>query len=82
MKHRIIALPLLLSALVISAPTHAKPNIATDPVAASFQRMLEHQPPATDYRYTTESGNDPLLTHLASALHRKNTAGTPVAQHP
>lgn len=82
MKYRTIALPLLISALVISAPTHAEPNIATDPVTASFQRMLGHQPPAADYRYVTESGNDPLLTHLAAALHQKKTNGTPATQHP
>lgn len=73
LEQLLLALPPAPSdALVANPPTTAERIVAApaeDPLAASFQRMLGHLPADTDIQYATESGNDPLLRHLVSALH-------------
>jgi hypothetical protein len=55
--------------------------IPEDRLAASFQRMLGHSASAAESPHATESGHDPLLQHLAAALHRESASATPKMQH-
>lgn len=76
MKKTLASIPaltvgLLSSALVLAAPP------AADPVAAAFERMLNHAPAhAAPAAVASASTSDPLLDHLVASLARHRT-GSP-----
>lgn len=49
-------------------------NLPTDPLAASFQRMLGHQPGSAAVEFDSASASDPLLSHLVAALRTERPA--------
>lgn len=54
--------------LVLPLNAFAEEPAGTDPVAASFARMLEHVPVTTAPASPTAREDDPLHTHLAAVL--------------
>ena len=71
MKITRLMIPALIFAGSLGSAAHAESAVSADPVLASFQRLLAHQPGQTPATLPANLGADPLRASISVVLWEK-----------